>query len=230
MKVVSVAGSGVATIRVRVTHAHATANGGRLHLPAKALNQRIQLAPDGRVVSGMLPGFSSQGGPGLAPGMDQFAPLLPDHPVEPGDTWTREADVPLPAGVDGSMHLTDRVTLVGYQHIKGVRVAVIQEDGTIPLDLTLDLAKFMEDLGRSLPGLPNGVHPTVAYDGTIVVGGTSWLDPAAGRLVSTASHASLQAHLRFSGLPAGATAPDVSMSGTIQLSLHDVQPRAKRST
>ena len=117
-----------------------------------------------------------------------------------------------------------------YQRTHGVRVAVIQEDGSIPLHMTLDLASFLQGLGQSIPGVPDGAHPKVTYDGTIGVGGTSWLDPTAGRLVSTTSHADLDAHISYTGLPAGATAPDVSVTGGIALSLNERYPHAGKHT
>ena len=227
MKVVSVDPAGVATLTLRAVHAKATLNGQRIPLPPHALRQTLRLASDGQVVSGTLPGLTAEEGANLVPGLTQFAPLLPNHPVQPGDTWSREADVPFPFAADGgTLHLSKQVTLVKYQKLGGVRTAVIEEHGTVPLSLTLDVAKALEALGKPAPQLPPDVHPQIDYHGTVTDEGTSWFDPASGTVLSASGHATVDATMTFRGLPSGQPAPDITVSGSVTLDLRDLGQHA----
>jgi hypothetical protein len=214
MKVVSVDPDGAATLAVRVARISATVNGRRVPLPPSQTRQTLRISSDGRVLSGSLPAVGGQGGAGLAPGLNQLAPLLPGDPVRAGDTWSRQTDVPFPLG-SGALSLSERLTLVRYQKVHGVRTAVIQDHGTLPLDLTLDVARAAQALGQSAPDLPPGASDQIAYRGAIAFDQTSWFAPGAGRLVSMSCRASIESTISFQGSSQGSTVPDITVSGTI---------------
>ncbi len=171
------------------------------------------------MLSATLPGVPAADTFNLVPGSDQVAPLLPEGPVEPGDSWSRDVTVPAPFGADDGIHASLVATLVRYQPFHGVRAAVIEEHGSIPLDLTLDVAKVLQALGKQEPQLPSGVNPQIRYHGTVTEEDTSWFDPAEGRVLSFSSTATVDATISFTGMPAGATAPDFGLSGKVSIDL-----------
>jgi hypothetical protein len=220
MKVTSVDSPGVATVKLRLSSVVAAINGERTQVPPAAVRgQTLRIAPDGQVVSATLPGVPAAQTFNLVPGSQQVAPLLPDRPVAQGDSWSRDFTVPAPFGAGNAVHASLLATLVRYQPFHGVRAAIIDEHGSIPLDLTLDVEKVLQALGRGEPQLPPGSHPKIRYRGTVSEEDTSWFDPAEGRVLSFLGKASLNATVTFAGLPAGTTSPDFTLSGTVAIDL-----------
>ncbi|TMK80672.1 MAG: hypothetical protein E6G47_06335 [Actinobacteria bacterium] len=160
---------------------------------------RIQVARDGRIlVGGDL--ASTTGGSGFDfPGTDQFTPVLPDHPVKPGDTWTKSFDQTLPFG-GGDLSYTSHNTLVRYENVSGVKAAVIRSTMSVPLDLTIDLRKLLDMYGKGAP-IPKGSHPTIQYGGSVSMDQTAWFDPTGGSLVKTLLVAQFDMQMQFKGFP-----------------------------
>ena len=141
MKVASIDAVGVATLKLHLSNVVATVNGRHSRLPPTAVRgQTLRVAPDGHVLSATLPGVPAADTFNLVPGSDQVTPLLPDGPVQPGDSWSRDISVPAPFGAGGDLHASLLVTLVRYQDVHGVRlssepvapaehIAVVQRDG-----------------------------------------------------------------------------------------------------
>src|SRR5204862_5383203 len=93
--VASVDDQGVATVTLSVEDLSGQMNGQTIGVPSQA-PVTILVARDGRILTADVglgggdvfgPAFSSSG---------QFVPLLPDHPVNPGDAWTKAYDQSLP--------------------------------------------------------------------------------------------------------------------------------------
>jgi hypothetical protein len=219
MRVVSVDGAGTATIDVTLVKGSATVGGQTTRLP-KGFHTQVGIAKDGQLVSGG--GLSAAiGGSGFGPpGSDQFTPLLPDHPVVPGDTWSKDFDVPFPFG-GGSLQYRTRNELVRYEDVAGVRTAVIQSDVTVPLDFTLDLRSLMEATGQSTSDFPSGSDPKIAYGGQMVFSATDWFDPASGQEVKELLNGNMDMRMTFKGFPASSGSPlgEVRLSGTMTVAM-----------
>ena len=143
---------------------------------------------------------STTGGSGFDfPGTDQFTPVLPDHPVKPGDTWTKSFDQTLPFG-GGDLSYTSHNTFVRYEKVSGVKAAVIRSTMSVPLDLTIDLRKLLDTYGQGAP-IPKGSHPTIQYGGRVSMDQTAWFDPIGGSLVKTLLVAQFDMQMQFKGFP-----------------------------
>jgi hypothetical protein len=219
MRVVSVDGAGTATLDLTLEKGSTTVAGQTTRLP-KGFHTEIRIAKDGQLVSGV--GLTAAiGGTGLGPpGSDQFTPLLPDHPVVPGDTWSKDFDAPFPFG-GGSLHYRTRSELIRYEDVAGVHAAVIQSDVTIPLDFSLDLRTLLEATGQSTSDLAAGSEPKIAYGGQMVFSATDWFDPASGQQVKELVNGSLGITMTFKGFPASADFPsgEVQLTGTMTVAL-----------
>src|SRR5439155_17536878 len=97
-KVESVDASGVATVTMTVASLASTINGERS--PAEGpLTVEVRVAKDGRILTaGNLAITGVSNNTEAFPGTDQFLPLLPDHPVKPGDAWDKTFDQDFPFG------------------------------------------------------------------------------------------------------------------------------------
>ncbi len=197
-RVVSVDPKGVATVQLTAGNISGNFNGQPVSNTSQ-YTTRIQVARDGRIlVGGDL--ASTTGGSGFAfPGSDQFTPVLPDHPVKPGDTWTRSFDQTLPFG-GGSLTYTSHNTFVRYDTVSGVKAAVIRSTMTVPLNITIDLRKLLDTYGQGAP-IPKGSHPTIQYGGSVSLDQTAWFDPAGGSLVKTLLVAQFDMQMQFKGFP-----------------------------
>ena len=197
-KVVSVDPKGVATVELSAANISGNFNGQPVANTSE-YTSRIQVARDGRIlVGGDL--ASTTGGSGFDfPGTDQFTPVLPDHPVKPGDTWTKSFDQTLPFG-GGDLSYTSHNTFVRYEIVSGVKAAVIRSTMTVPLNLTIDLRKLLDTYGQGAP-IPKGSHPTIQYGGSVSLDQTAWFDPTGGSLVKTMLVAQFDMQMQFKGFP-----------------------------
>jgi len=197
-KVESVDAKGVATVELTAANISGNFNGQPV-ANTSAYTSRIQVARDGRIlVGGDL--TSTTGGSGFDfPGTDQFTPVLPDHPVKPGDTWTKSFDQTLPFG-GGDLSYTSHNTFVRYEKVSGVKAAVIRSTMSVPLDLTIDLRKLLDTYGQGAP-IPKGSHPTIQYGGRVSMDQTAWFDPIGGSLVKTLLVAQFDMQMQFKGFP-----------------------------
>ncbi|MDP9340851.1 MAG: hypothetical protein M3Q23_01835 [Actinomycetota bacterium] len=231
MHVVSVEPDGTATVRVTASRGAGVVNGRRLP-PDAGRTQTVvvqKIAPDGRL---MPAADTKKGSPtsfDLVPTSDELISLLPDHPVQPGDTWTRAATASFPFGTGNDLHLSEQVTFVRYQRVQGTRAAVLQDHALIPIDLTLDAAQLLQALGGKAPGLPPGTHLQIVYRGTVTEDVTSWFDPTAGRMLSFSGQATIDATMSATGLPPGSNAPPMTLSGTLSVSFSEPDLHAKKS-
>src|SRR5439155_382564 len=132
MHVVGVASDGTATVKVVASHATGVINGTRLppaaRKPQKVSVEKIEL--DGRLTEAdqkkrSVTGFD------LVPTSDEVVSLRPDHPVKPGDSWTRDATATFPLASAGQLHLSEQITFVRYQKFHGTRAAVLQDHASI---------------------------------------------------------------------------------------------------
>jgi hypothetical protein len=220
LKVLSVDAGGTATVELSLEGA-TVSTGGQTHTLPGGPTVRMQIARDGRVLSGGGLSFAASGGSGLAlPGMDQLTPLLPDRPVEPGDSWTKDFEVPFPFG-KGAIRYTTTNRFLQFEQVGGTRTAVIASDVVLPLDLTVNLREALEELGARSAGLPPGADPRIAFGGDIRAHQTNWFDPATGQPVRSLGSGEMDMEMRFQGFPrsAGPFEGKVRFAGTFDLRL-----------
>jgi hypothetical protein len=218
--VTSVGPGGIATLEMTVEDASGTIN-GQQHTTGAEGPFTLQVAPDGRIVSGSLGGVDASDPIGTAfEGTDQVLPLLPDHPVKPGDSWHRSSSQDLPFGM-GTMHYDASNRLLRYEDIEGVHAAVITSHMTVPMNLTIDLRKVLKAMGTDA-GIPDGSNPTMRFGGSMTVSSTSWLDTARREVVKTTGTANMDITIDLADFPASAGLPSngqLGIGGVLTMSM-----------
>jgi hypothetical protein len=204
-EVASVDADGVATVDVAVEEMTGTLNGMAIPDAASSTGPvEMQIAPDGRILSagGMsFAGFDQTGGASF-PGMGQMTPLLPDGPVQPGDTWTKDFSQDVPFG-EGTIEFTSTSTLERYEDVDGVNAAVVTTEFTVPMDFTIDFGKILDAMGgtESMPTGPTGLADAqIAYGGSGQIRQTAWVDPDAKQMLKMTSSGSFDMTMAFTGL------------------------------
>jgi hypothetical protein len=179
----------------------------------------ITVAPNGEIMSGgAAPGAAAALAPfpgASAPGADQFLALLPDHGVQPGDTWTKSVTLPGPPGQPGISFTTDN-RFLRFDNLKGGQAAVVETRAMVPIDMTEDLGQLPQGVGAP-PGPPPVPQPGVKIhsQGTLSFDSTTWFDTRTHIVDRTRSVDSSDITTTFSGPlptpPPGAPAAVVSM-------------------
>jgi hypothetical protein len=212
----SVDADGTATVAVTIEGLSGTVDG----VPAQTTGLppvTVKITKDGQMLSavGFAPELDSGFGNSL-PGSDQFLPALPDHPVEPGDTWTTSYDQDVPYA-DGTLHYEATNTLLRYEDIDGVRAAVIQTHLQLPLNITFKLSEMAKAFGESTDDVPKGAK--MVFRGEVSLDQTSWFDPAAGELVKTSMRGNFDIRIAFKGIPQSELpgGDEVSFVGTMSV-------------
>jgi hypothetical protein len=197
-KVDSVDANGVATITMSFQGVSSTINGQRAPQAIPDPIQ-IQVAKDGRILTAGNLAFAggTDAGPAFL-GADQITPLLPDHPVKPGDTWTKSFDQEFPFG-GGKLHYESRNEYLRDENVDGVTTAVIATRMDIPLDLTVNMDKVLAVAGESDPSIPKGAK--MIFSGSMNFTQTSWFDRAHGSLVKGSIAGTMDMSFEFKGLP-----------------------------
>lgn len=205
-KVTDVAADGTATIEISASAMSGSVNGSDLGDLGAPTTMTMKIAKDGTIVedSGLgLSSLSGTGGAGL-PGMgSQLTPILPDHPVSPGDTWNKDYSQELPYGM-GTMSIQTRNRFARYEDVDGVEAAVIQSDITLPLDMTIDLGEMLAAMAENNPDLAAGAGEvqgvTIDYGGSMTMHMTSWIASDEQRLLKSDSTGTFDISMAFSGM------------------------------
>ncbi len=215
----SVDPSGVATITATAPKVTEVSNGKNLSQPAQTFHLRI--APDGRVLAQV--GFGTTSGKGAGPGVpgtDQVMPILPDHPVSVGDSWTSSFDQTNPMGT-GVIHYQTTSKLLRYAEVNGFNTAVIYTTADLPIDVSLDTKKALAATGQPLSGVRKGTNPTYWMKGHMAYSQTAWLDTASNFLVRSTTSGQFVFVLRMTHIDLADQPPggeiDVTGSVTIEL-------------
>lgn len=196
---------GVATITVTVNEMSGSVNGVDLPPDPSALRSlEMRVAPDGRVLEagGLSFAGADLSGGATFPGMGQMTPLLPDHPVEPGDTWRTSFSQDVPFG-RGTISYEAESTFERYDELDGVRAAVITSRMTVPMDLTIrfdDLLGMTEGAGGSPTDAGALEGAEVAYTGKGSFTQRSWVDLEAREPLKVASTGTFDMTMRIDGL------------------------------
>ena len=227
-EVMSVDNDGVATVEIRVDDMSGTVNGISVAGIGSDQSFTMRISPDGEIVTanGLAFGGSADAGGMGVPGMDQVTPVLPDHPVSPGDTWEKRFSQKFPFG-KGAIEYTARSTFDRYEDVDGSRTAVITTRYAMPIDLTVDLGKLFEAFGGGLGATPT--EPSDLADAKMIYTGsgsfamTSWLDLATRELVKSSSSGDFDMTVRITGFPDTPAFPaEFSFDGTFTQELERI--------
>ncbi|MDQ6710993.1 MAG: hypothetical protein M3Z11_10615 [Candidatus Dormibacteraeota bacterium] len=169
-QVVSADSAHVATVRITIDQISSKIGQTSLPIPASLPDFTAKIGPDGATVAPSADPLSSlaAGLPFAGPGpMGGVFPMLPNKNVKPGDRWTSETKLPMPAGV-GAGTVTWQNQLLRFDTIHGLRVAVIEGHFTAPMDSTMDagtLAQGAFGSGTSpvVPTPPPGLSPPPGF-------------------------------------------------------------------
>jgi type IV pilus assembly protein PilA len=210
-KVESVDASGLATVTMTVESITSTVN-GQSASAGEPMTIQVKVAKDGRILTAgnlaLTGGSSASEG---FPGTDQFLPLLPDHPVKPGDAWDKTFDQDFPFG-NGKIHYVAHNSYLRNEDVGGVQAAVIGGTVKVPLDLTIDPNEISKALDTPAdPTIPKGAK--VLFTGTMDLTQTAWLDLAKHTLLKGSLTGAMDMTIQLKGIPAPAEIPD----GTIGL-------------
>ena len=211
-RVVKVDKDGTATIRLSVGGVSGAVNGMPVPADAGTGSSTLRITPDGRIVdsSGQTLGSTSGSPMGGFPGMDQVTPILPDHPVAPGDSWDKRFSQELPFG-QTKLEYTAHSTFDRYESVGGVRAAVITTTYEVPMRFSIDLGDVGSMFGAQ--GAPSpGKKATIAYDGSGSFTQTSWLDLGSKQLLRGSSSGTFDLTMTIPGLEAETGTDSVSMS------------------
>lgn len=204
--VATVDADGTATVEVTVEDMSGTVNGQPVPSTGAGVVTRIRVAPDGRILSAGNLAFSSTAESGGAsfPGMGQITPLLPDHPVAPGDSWQKSFEQDFPFG-DGQIRFTSQSTFDRYEDVNGTKAAVITSNISVPLDFTVDFGKLLAAVGGASEAGGEGAaqlkRATITYGGNGRFTITSWLDLANKDVLKSSTDGNFDMTMEFSGLP-----------------------------
>lgn len=215
-KVDSVDQDGTANVSMSIEKLSATVNGTKApsDLPPPV---KIRVARDGRVLTAGNIELAGQGDVGtLFPGSDQFVPLLPDHPVKPGDYWTKSFDQDFPFG-SGHLHYTTKNLYVRDEMVGSVNAAVISSSVQLPLDFTIDLRKLAQAIGQSTSQVPSGAK--MIFGGSVDMTQLAWLDVQQGQLLKSSGNGKMDMTVELKGVPGleSMGAAKVGISGTMAL-------------
>ena len=182
----------------------------------------IKIAKDGRVISVNGNAFGNNALPGISGTQGGVvSAILPDHPVKPGDTWTKSYDVPNPLGT-GSIHATSDNTYLRDDTVGGVKSAVVESKVNTSLNMNLDLGSMLGASGTTSPTTGSSAG-SLTMTGTSKSDTTSWIDVSGHRIVQTRSTGTVDATLTVTAPPGTATTPGltgpITLKGTQTLDL-----------
>ena len=171
----------------------------------------MQVARDGRVLSVNGNAFGSST---ALPGMTGtqggvVSAILPDHPVKPGDRWTKSYDQPNPLGAS-AIHATSNNTYLRDESVGSVKAAVIESKVNTNLDMTIDLSSMLGAAGGPTPTTGGPAAESLSMKGTSTSVTTTWIDTGARRIVKTHSTGSVNATLTVNITAGSATTPGLS--------------------
>lgn len=235
-EVLDVTDDGVATVRYTIDGLNVTANGAVMPLPFdEGLSITARIAPDGQVLemSG-LTGLSLSGNMGPAGdlfGPASMGPLLPDHAVAPGDTWSASDSYEVP-GFEQPLRVDARNKLLRLETINGERAAVIRSDVTIPFDIDLNVGEMLEAMADQLggidpadAGMPLGA--VIHFRGGIEATMFQTVVADTGRPISVSGDGTMDVTMSMSGM---AGIPEMSILADITLNFGEVEGSSPTGT
>lgn len=193
----SVDSSGVADLRIEMSDVSikSTVNGQTSTTTTAVPASEVKIGADGHVES--INGLSFSGGSpfGAVGSSGQSSAVFPDHPVKPGDSWTKDYDQTNPLGT-GTIHVTTSSKYLRDESVNGAQAAVVQSTVTTPMDMTIDFAKLGQMTGQPIT-MPISGLTGMSIKGSQVGDVTTWLDAKAHRNLKTKVSNKIDAQFSF---------------------------------
>jgi hypothetical protein len=213
VKVKSVDSSGVADLSITLTDmsAKVSVNGTTNTTTTASSTVEVKVGPDGHVISVNGSAMSGSGSlPGLS-GTDSglISAILPDKPVKPGDTWTKNYDDTNFMGSTGTLHVTTDNKYLRDDKVSNINAAVVESKIDASLDLTFDTSSLGG--GSSLfpaRGGSSGLQ-SMSMKGTTKSDVTSYIDASAGHILKSHSTGTVDATINLN-MAAGSAAPGLT--------------------
>jgi hypothetical protein len=186
----SVDADGTATVSLAVSDltVKTTTNGvSNTTNTTTSTNIEMKVAPDGRILSVNGSAFGNNSLPGISGSQGGLVTaILPDHPVKPNDTWTKNYDQNNPLG-SGTSHATSDNKYLRDEKVGSVNAAVVESKIKGTFDFTIDMNQPTSG-GTSLfpSGGASGLQ-SLGIKGTTTSDVTSWIDTGGHRLVKSHS-------------------------------------------
>ncbi len=214
--VASVDADGTATVEMHLAKLR-TRSGSTTYRP-HATTITVKVSRDGRLLSGTDLAVFGRSQSGL-PGASQFMPILPDHTVKPGDSWSEGYQQTSDLGY-APINIQATGTLVRFETDGGHRVAVVQTTENIPVHMTVKLADVAKAM--NLPPSPPGAE--IAYSGNVNVQSYAWLDTATSQLRRSSTDATFDMTMVLDGFAPAFDGASIRFNGTLSMSMTATKP------
>src|ERR1700682_15579 len=171
-------------------------------------------AADGRVLAVNGSSFGDSPLTLFSGGGGFISAVLPDKPVQPNDTWSKEFDQANTLGT-GGIHVTTKSKYLRDESLKGIKAAVVETKTSGTIDLTIDMSKVIDGApASSTPSIPAGLLQSLAMKGTVTSTVTSWIDPNGRRVMKSHKAGTTNATMTLTG--AGGSLPGLTGPITIK--------------
>jgi hypothetical protein len=231
VKVKSVDSGGTADLTIDLTElaVKTTVNGTTNTTTTSGTSIEMKVAKDGRIVS---VNGSALGSSGSLPGMTGaegglVSAILPDKPVKPNDTWTKNYDQTNPVNSTGSFHVRTDNKYLKDDKVGSLNTAEVESKINADLDLTFDISSLTGQGGTSVfpsSGTSMGLKG-MSMKGTTTSDVKTWIDASARRIVKSSSSGTVDATLILTLTP-GTTTPGltgpITFKGTQTLDMNPV--------
>jgi len=174
----------------------------------------MTVAADGRVLAVNGSSFGDSPLTLFSGGGGFISAVLPDKPVQPNDTWSKEFDQANTLGT-GGIHVTTKSKYLRDESLKGIKAAVVETKTSGTIDLTIDMSKVIDGApASSTPSIPAGLLQSLAMKGTVTSTVTSWIDPNGRRVMKSHKAGTTNATMTLTG--AGGSLPGLTGPITIK--------------
>ncbi len=214
---------GVATVAYELGEIRFTQGGTTVDLPAPGEILRARMAPDGTVHEAKGKGFLSFAGSdpmaGFAnmSGPETFTPILPNHRVEPGDSWSINKEMPNPFGE--KINFRGTATLVERRTDRNDEIAAIHSVMEMPINMNASFAEIATSAGRDVPSELEGIRMT--FNGFFNGDVTQSIGIKSGSLKSILGDIKMRGTIGFEGIP-GAEGFEAVFNGTFSVTMTEV--------
>jgi hypothetical protein len=227
MRVTEVADDGTATVAVTLGNLQVSSQPQSwAHSFPTVVHTRMEIAPNGSIVSGGF-GLADIATTGeTSPGIGQFSPLLPPGPVQAGSTWTQTSKLPVLG--DQTVTVTAKNKLLGFTENENGQVAVVTSSVTMPVSLSFPVADFAS-MASSNPAKQGQIAASdivLESTGTSTVQMTSQISMDTNTLVSTHNAGTAQLTLAATSATAGAQG-SLHLAVTDSMTIEKIVAQAK---
>lgn len=195
--------SGVATIAYTIEKMRVIEGKRVTNLPVPEEPLTIKMAPDGRVLeatgnsllklrqSDPISDISGLFGP------EAFGPILPDHKVDPGESWDINEEMANPFG--DTIRYRGRAQLLKRDRVNGQDAAVIKSDTNTPFNFKIGFDDIAEFAGTAVPRELRGA--SMLFNGYFTTNFTQSLATKSGFLLSAVGDLKMTGTLSFENVP-----------------------------